>query len=383
MDRPVLIDLAKKMLDLIDRKTTHLAPSIMQEDLAVFTSPEVLGRERDLIFGRGPHFLGLSASVPSAGSWRTVDLADSPLLLWRGPTGRIRLHLNSCRHRGVKIAEGSGTATRLSCPFHAWTYDSDGRLVAVPEPEGFDQLCREDHGLIELPVTEKYGMIFGSPVPGPALDVDEILCGLGPELASWGFESWTLYTEPHVHTFRGNWKFAWDTFCENYHFAFLHQKTLSDYLVGRRQAVDLYGPHVRMISALTSIEAMRAQPEEEWDPGRHLSIQYRLYPTVNFSVYPTKLEVHWIYPGFTPDEGYGIHAVYVAEEPPTDEERKQLDEAVYFGCEVIVNGEDLWITGRSLPGLHAPAAIPHMVFGRNEPVVQHFHACFRDAISAS
>ena len=90
---------------------------------------------------------------------------------------------------------------------------------------------------------------------------------------------------------------AWDTFCENYHFPFLHHKTLSDYLVGRRQLVDFYGPHVRMVSALTSIETMRADPEDEWEPGEHISIQYRLYPSVNFSVYPTKLEVHWIYPG--------------------------------------------------------------------------------------
>lgn len=383
MDRAVLMDLAKKMIDLIDHKTTHLAPSIMEEDLSAYTSPDVLQRERDMIFGRGAHFLGLTASVPSPGSWRTIDLVDSPLLLWRDGSGRVRLHLNSCRHRGVKIAEGSGNAARLSCPFHAWTYEADGRLVAVPEPEGFDQLCREDHGLIELPVAEKYGMIFGSPVPGPSPDVDAILCGLGPELGSWGFGSWALYTEPHLHTYRGNWKFAWDTFCENYHFAFLHRKTLSDYLVGRRQAVDFYGPHVRMISALTSIEAMRETPEEEWDPGRHLSIQYRLYPTVNFSVYPTKLEVHWIHPGATPDEGYGIHAVYVAQEPPDDEERKKLDQAVHFGCEVIVNGEDLWVTGRSLPGLHAPAAIPHVVFGRNEPVVQHFHSRFREAIGGT
>ncbi len=382
MDRRALMELAKQMLDLIDRQTTHLAPAIMRESVEAYTSGDVLRRERDLIFGRGTHFLGLSANVPAPGSWRTVDMVDTPLLLWRDRGGRVRLFLNSCRHRGVKVAEGAGRGTRVSCPFHSWTYDGDGRLVAVPEPEGFDQLCREEHGLVDLPVVEKYGMIFGSPVPGSQPDVDELLCGLGPELASWGFESWSLYTEPHLHAYRGNWKFAWDTFCENYHFPFLHQKTLSDYLVGRRQLVDFYGPHVRMVSALTSIETMRAQPEDEWEPGEHISIQYRLYPAVNFSVYPTKLEVHWIYPGANPDEGYGVHAVYVAEEPATDAQRKELDEAVYFGCEVIVNGEDLWITGQSLPGLHAPAAIPHLVFGRNEPVVQHFHACFREAITS-
>jgi choline monooxygenase len=381
VDRASLMGLAKQMLELIDCKTTHLAPEIMYEPLSAYTSPEVLRSERERIFGSGAHFLGLSANVPEPGSWRSMDLVDTPLLLCRDKTGQVRLYLNSCRHRGVKIVDGSAQAARLSCPFHAWTYDLDGRLVAVPEPEGFDQLCRADHGLVELPVAEKHGMIFGSPVPGPALDVDDILGGMGPELGTWDFGSWSLYTEPHVHRIKGNWKVAWATFCENYHFAFLHQKTLSDYLIGRRQLVDFYGRNVRMVSALTSIEAMRSQPEDEWDPGRHLSIQYRLYPAVNFSVYPTKLEVHSIFPGPTPDEGYGIHTVYVAEQPSTEEDRKALDEAVYFGCETIVNGEDFWITGQSLPGLHAPAAVPHVVFGRNEPVVQHFHSRFREAIS--
>jgi phenylpropionate dioxygenase-like ring-hydroxylating dioxygenase large terminal subunit len=375
--------LAKQMLELIDTSGTHLAPSVMYQPVTSYTSRELLERERREIFGAGVHFLGLSANVATPGSWCAIDVVDTPLLLCRDRSGEVRLYLNSCRHRGVKLVEGLGEASRLSCPFHSWTYDlADGHLVAIPEPEGFDQLCRDDHGLIQLPVAEKYGMIFGSPVPGPAIDVDECLGDMGPELASWGFESWALYTEPHLHTFRGNWKAAWATFCENYHFAFLHHKTLSDYLIGRRQLVDFHGPHVRMVSALTSIEQMREEPEDEWDPGRHLSIQYRLYPSVNFSVYPTKLEVHWIFPGTTPDEGYGIHAVYVKEEPATDDERKELDEAVYFGCEIIVNGEDLWITGQTVPGLHAPAAVPHLVFGRNEPVVQHFHALFHEATAA-
>lgn len=382
MERSTLMELARQMLDLIDRDTTYLAPSVMYEPVESYTSPQLLARERARIFGTGVHFLGLSANVPTPGSWYAMDVVDTPLLVCRDESGAVRLYLNSCRHRGIKLVEGRGEASRLSCPFHSWTYDlSDGRLVAIPEPEGFDQLCREDHGLIELPVAERYGMIFGSPVPGRTVDVDAWLGDLAPELASWGFESWLLHTEPHLHTYRGNWKAAWATFCENYHFPFLHRTTLTDYLVGRRQLVDFAGPHVRMVSALTSIEEMRREPEEQWDPGSHLSIQYRLYPAVNFSVYPTKLEVHWIFPGATPDEGYGIHAVYVKEAPATEDARKELDAAVYFGCEVIVNGEDLWVTGQSLPGLHAPAALPHLVFGRNEPVVQHFHQRFREATS--
>lgn len=327
-------------------------------------------------------FLGLTADIPAPGSWRTLEIVDSPLLLCRDGEGRPRLFLNSCRHRGVRLCEGSGSVRQhFACPFHGWRYDLAGNLINVPEPEGFEELERREHGLIELPVAEKYGMIFGSPVPGPPLDADAVLCGLGPELAQWGFEKFSLHTEPHLHPFRGNWKSGWDTFCENYHFAFLHQNTLKDYLVSRRQAVDFYGPHVKMISALRSIEQMRKLPRAQWDPARHVSVQYRLFPAVNFSVYPEKVEVYWIYPGRTPDEGRGVHAVYLRREPETDEELKILDAAIRFGCEQIVDGEDFWVTGQSVPNMRAPGRPPHLVFGRNEPAVQHFHRHFAEAVA--
>jgi phenylpropionate dioxygenase-like ring-hydroxylating dioxygenase large terminal subunit len=379
----LLIGLTRRMIDLLDRRATDLAPAIKYEPIDAYTSTEQLARERSAIFARTPMLIGMSADIPSPGSWRALDLADTPMLLCRDQEGQPRLYLNSCRHRGVKLVEGAGQTPSFTCPFHGWRYDLDGTLRGVPEPEGFEGLCREEHGLIPLPVAEKYGVIFGCATPGASLDVDELLGGLGPELALWDLGSYSLYRAHHAHFFTGNWKSAWDTFCENYHFAFLHSTTLSDYIHSRRQAVDFYGPNVRMVSALRTIDAMREQPEKEWEPARHISVQYRLYPTVSLSVYPEKNEVYWVFPGRAPDEGYAIHAVYVAEEPRTDEERKKLDEAITFGCETVVTGEDLWIAGQSALGFRAPARSDHVVFGRNEPVVQHFHRCFEaDAAEA-
>lgn len=379
----MLMGLTHRMIDLLDRKATDLAPEIMYEPVEAYTSASQLEAERAAIFARTPMLIAMSADIPTPGSWRALDVADTPLLLCRDDGGAARLYLNSCRHRGVKLVEGSGRSPSFSCPFHGWRYDLTGELKGVPEPEGFEGLRREEHGLVPLPVAEKYGVVFGCPAPGRAIDVDDQLHGLGPELGLWDLGSYKLYREHHVHRFTGNWKSAWDTFCENYHFAFLHARTLSDYIHSRRQAVDFYGPHVRMVSALRSIDGMREQPESDWEPSRHISVQYRLYPSVSFSVYPEKNEVYWVFPGRTPYEGYAVHAVYVAEEPETDEDRKTLDDAIFFGCETVVTNEDLWIAGQSALGLRAPAAPAHLVFGRNEPVVQHFHRCFQaDAATA-
>ena len=80
--------------------------------------------------------------------------------------------------------DGSGEARRFTCPFHAWTYDIEGRLVGVPVASAFEGMCREDKGLVELPVAEGYGLVVGRLRPGPPVDVDAYLGpGLVDELA--------------------------------------------------------------------------------------------------------------------------------------------------------------------------------------------------------
>jgi len=383
MNRERLVHLAKRMLDLIDRGATDMAGSTHEESLEAYTSPEILACERQALFTRTPMFLAMSCELPGPNSYLARDIVDNPLLLVRGADGTVRMFLNFCRHRGTKVVDGSGNTRRLTCPFHGWTYNLEGQLVGVPESQGFDDMCREDRGLVELPVAEKYGMIFGCATPNVTFDVDDLLGGLGPELAEWEFEGFSRFGEPHVHPVRGSWKFAWDTFCENYHFAVLHSKTVADMIYCNRQAFDVYGRNVRMVSALRTIDELRSAPESLWEPERHLSVQYRLFPSINFSVYPDKNEVFWVLPGRNPWEGQALHATFVARGPETDEERKALEEAVYFGCETIINGEDLWVTGRTLPGFRAAAAPKSVIFGRNEPAVQHFHRLYREATDSS
>jgi hypothetical protein len=84
-----------------------------------------------------------------------------------------------------------------------------------------------------------------------------------------------------------------------------------------------------------------------------------------------------------PDEGYGVHAVHVPKEPETDEELKRLDEIIRFGCENVVQAEDFWVTGQTIPGMRAPGRADHVVYGRNEPAVQHFHNCYREVVATA
>jgi phenylpropionate dioxygenase-like ring-hydroxylating dioxygenase large terminal subunit len=379
--RERMMGLAHRMLHLLDTEATDLCPSSYEKPLTAYTSPEIFARERAIIFGRTPMFIGMSAEIPKTGDFFTRDFVDTPMLALRHKDGSVRLYLNACRHRGAKVAlEPCGSATRFVCPFHAWGYDQDGRLANITEPEGFDDMDWDKKGLIALPVAEKYGMIFGCATPGITVDPDEILGGLGPEMAEWGFENFQMYLQPHDHEGQGNWKYSWDTFCENYHFATLHKKTLGEFLIGRRQAFDTFGRNVRMISATRSIHQMRELPEEQWKPEEHLSVQYRLYPSINFSIYPDFMAIFWVMPGKDQSHSRAIHITFLAKEPANQEKRDQIAFAIQRGCVDVVQNEDFWVTGLAETGMRAPGAPATFMIGKNEPALQHFNRLFAEAV---
>ena len=81
--------------------------------------------------------------IADAGDWRTLELLGESILVIRGGDGAVRAFANVCRHRGSRLVDGeAGCAKRLTCPYHAWTYAADGRLVGVPIQEDYPGLDR-------------------------------------------------------------------------------------------------------------------------------------------------------------------------------------------------------------------------------------------------
>eukprot|EP01036_Dinobryon_divergens_P036698 gene36698-47837_t len=130
-----------------------------------YSDRERAARERDSLFRSQPLFMGLSSRLSKAGDYITEDVAGMPVLLVRGPDGTVRAFANVCRHRGAPVAEGCGNARAFVCPYHAWTYDAQGRLLGVTDKAGFAGLDIGAHGLVRLPAGEKHGMIFVRATP--------------------------------------------------------------------------------------------------------------------------------------------------------------------------------------------------------------------------
>ena len=87
--------------------------------------------------------------IPDAGDWRTLELLGESVLVIRGADATVRAFFNVCRHRGSRLVDGEGgCAKRLTCPYHAWTYGADGRLIGVPMKADYPGLDTGALGLI-------------------------------------------------------------------------------------------------------------------------------------------------------------------------------------------------------------------------------------------
>jgi phenylpropionate dioxygenase-like ring-hydroxylating dioxygenase large terminal subunit len=373
--------LARRLLDHIEHRTTDLADTVMELSTGVY-SPEHHDEEVEVLFRDQALVLCLSGALPAPQTFRTVDIGGTPILLTRDLDGRVHALANACRHRGVRVADGAGEAIRFTCPFHAWTYDLEGKLLRIPGPEGFEGLCKEDKGLVELPVAEGYGLIIGRLRPGPELDVHEFL---GPELAEelalLDFADWAPYDEPHVHHVNANWKVTLDTFRENYHFNFLHRKTLASYAYGSVLTFDAFGPHLRNASALRSIDELREVPESDWhDVARYFSYQYALFPNTSLTFDSRHIELWQILP-IDATTSEVVHTAYLRP-GLSEEDRAKVVEMAPWICETVVDGEDFWVAARTEPGIRT-GLLDTVVFGRNEPAPQHLHKGFAAALEAA
>jgi len=261
-------------------------------------------------------------------------------------------------------------------------YDLEGHLVGMPVADAFSELCREEKGLVELPVAEGYGLVVGRLRPGPPVDIDEFLGpDLAAELAMLDFATWEPYTDAHIHRVNANWKVTLDTFRENYHFDFLHRNTLKDYAYGGVLTFDPFGPHLRNCSAIRSIDELKGRPEDTWgEVTQYFSYQYQLFPNTSLTFDVRHIELWQILPT-GPDTSEVIHTAYMRPGLP-DAERDRLAEMAPWICETVVDGEDFWVAGRTEPGLRT-GLVETVVFGRNEPALQHLHRGFELALDAA
>jgi phenylpropionate dioxygenase-like ring-hydroxylating dioxygenase large terminal subunit len=372
---------AKKLLAHLDHRTTALADDIYRNPVAVYTCPQQAARERALFFRGGPINIGLSGLLPRPGDWLTHDYAGVPMLLVRRPDLSLGAFLNVCRHRGARVVDGVGCGARsFSCPYHGWTYGFDGSLVARPEDASFAGAERPSHGLRALPVIEKYGMIWVGPLPGMALDVDGLLDGVADDLAAYRLDTYHHYETRELRR-EMNWKLAIDTFCETYHLSSLHPETVSPLFYTNRATFGPFGRNHRIIAARRTIDELRGQPEGSWDVFSHTAMAYVLFPNTVFLYQRDHVETWHIFPGERPDRCAMYVSLYIPEPAASDSAKRHWDRNFAL-LMATVESED-FPTCEGMQRGFLSGAQEAIVFGRNEPALQHFHRAIQAELAAA
>ncbi|WP_375482700.1 aromatic ring-hydroxylating dioxygenase subunit alpha [uncultured Mycobacterium sp.] len=376
MDRDQLIDLTRRALKLARDKTTDLAPAEHTVDARDYTSVERHERERAMLMS-SPQLVGYVSELPEPGSYCTKTVMGRSILLTRTSGGMVKAFNNVCLHRQSQVVSGCGAAKRFSCPYHAWTYDNTGRLVAVPGREGFPQIAVKSDGLTELPATEFAGFLWIALDPGATLDVAAHLGSLADELDSWGIGRWSPLGEKVLDS-PINWKLAVDTFSENYHFATVHRETFAKIARSNCTVFDAYGPHHRLIFPLNSILEIETVPEDQWDPFHNMVVIYALFPNIVLSVTIANGELFRIYPGSEPGRSITVHQNSTPMDL-SDESVAAGARAVFDYAHATVRDEDYQLAAKLQANLESRAR-EQLLFGRNEPGLQHRHRSWADAL---
>src|SRR3954466_2241611 len=155
----------------------------------LYFDPEFFEAEKKAFLRAAPQVVCHQSEIAQPGEWRTLEYLGESVIVVRGDDGAVRAFSNVCRHRGSRVVSGgAGCARRLTCPYHAWTYALDGRLIGVPHKSDYPGLDTSRLGLVPVELEPWHGFLFVRlETGGPS--VAEMMAPHEGEIAPYRFEA--------------------------------------------------------------------------------------------------------------------------------------------------------------------------------------------------
>ena len=204
------------------RKTTETftagAKSLAQR---YFISPEIFAQEQEKIFSTQWVLVGHQSQIAKGGDYFAADVAGESLIVVRDRRSMIRGFYNVCRHRGTRLQEDeSGHVSSIQCPYHAWTYGLDGRLLGAPHMDGVPGFDKADYSLHPVNLALWEGFIFVTLSDSPA-PLDKWFAPLNGKFSHWNMS--ILQPAKRIeYDVRANWKLMFENYSECYHCPGVH-----------------------------------------------------------------------------------------------------------------------------------------------------------------
>jgi len=328
----------------------------------LYHDPEFFEAEKKAFLRSAPQVVCHESELREPGEWRSLEYLGESVMVIRGDDGEVRAFSNVCRHRGSRLVDGTGGCAKvLTCPYHAWSYARDGRLVGVPHRHEYPELKTEELGLKPVKLEQWHGFLFVTLEPG-APSVAEMMAPYADEVALYRFEDLRVMGRVTLRPRPLNWKTIADNYSDHLHIPVGHPGLTrlfgKNYRIEAKEHVDrMEGDLLDRPSANASERAyQKLLPPVEHLPESHQRkwLYYKLFPNVAFDIYPDQVD----FMQFLPVSATETVIREISYAPP--DERREMRAARHLNWRINrrVNAEDTALITRVQLGMQSASYKP-------------------------